>query len=60
MTKTLFEQWFRCIFLPNIGAERPVLLLMDNHGSHISKAVSDLATENEVFTKTYVHPLLLH
>jgi hypothetical protein len=52
MTKPLFEQWFRLVFIPNVGEDRPVLLLMDNDGSHISTAVFNLATEHQVYPDT--------
>jgi hypothetical protein len=34
MNDILGEMWFRQVFLPNIGNERPQLLILDSHGSH--------------------------
>ena len=48
MDRELFVQWFRGIFLKNCGRQKPVLLLMDNHVSHISAEVIDLAKTNQV------------
>ena len=42
----LFFKWFRDTFIPHCGSARPVLLLFDNHESHISIEVIQLdATE---------------
>ena len=48
MDKELFLEWFQKLFLPNCGRERPVMLLLDNHDSHLSSTVIDIARENEV------------
>ena len=48
MDKHLFTEWFKRIFLRNCGSERPVLLLLDNHDSHLSYEVLDLAMKNQV------------
>lgn len=34
MTEKLSQEWFRKLFLPNISAARPQLLILDSHGSH--------------------------
>lgn len=44
----LFVEWFQLCFVPYIGARRPVLLILDNHASHVSKAFVDAARENSV------------
>ena len=48
----LFLQWFH-FFLSNIPPSRPVLLIMDGHGSHVSIDVIQLAQDNDF------HPLRL-
>ena len=48
MDKELFQDWFEKVFLPNCGRERPVILLLDNHDSHLSSKVIDLAREKQV------------
>ena len=48
MDRHLFREWFQRIFLQNCGSERPVLLLLDNHDSHISYDVLDMAMKNQV------------
>ena len=39
----IFYTWFISSFVPNCGRKRPVLLVMDNHVSHISPRVIDAA-----------------
>ena len=51
MSEALFVTWFKDIFLKHIGPERPVILLFDNHKSHLSVEVSQLAIENQVRSK---------
>lgn len=48
METTLFYNWFRDVFLKNIGEERPVLLVYDGHVTHISTKLIQLAQENNV------------
>ncbi|XP_011859301.1 PREDICTED: uncharacterized protein LOC105556801 [Vollenhovia emeryi] len=43
----LFEMWFKR-FINDIPPKRPVLLLMDGHGSHINLSVLELAFQNEI------------
>ncbi|XP_052767920.1 uncharacterized protein LOC128208401 [Mya arenaria] len=44
----IFHQWLMQIFIPNCGKDRPVLLLMDNHDSHVSISTLDAAIANGV------------
>ena len=44
----LFMAWMRKIFLRYCGSQRPVLLFVDGHASHINLDVIDLARDNEV------------
>lgn len=48
MDSDLFFKWFRDIFIPHCGSARPVLLLLDNHESHISIEVIQLARANKI------------
>ncbi|KAG5893441.1 hypothetical protein JTB14_012162 [Gonioctena quinquepunctata] len=47
-SQKLFYNWFKKVFLPNIGPERPVLLIYDGHVTHISTKLIRLAIENRV------------
>ena len=47
--RELFEVWFQKLFMMNCGAERPVVLLLDNHDSHYSLKVIEMARANEVW-----------
>ena len=40
--------WFRDVFLPNCGDIRPQFLLMDNHHSHETLGLLEIASENEI------------
>jgi len=48
MDTELFLIWFRDLFIPNCGSERPVVLIMDNHDSHINIDIVKLARENSI------------
>ncbi|XP_033749086.1 uncharacterized protein LOC117333772 [Pecten maximus] len=48
MDTDLFQIWFKNIFLKYCSKERPVLLLLDNHDSHISIPVIDMARAERV------------
>ena len=48
MTTSAYIDWFRNIFIPSLPEERPVLLVLDGHSSHISFEVRELAIENGV------------
>lgn len=48
MDSELFELWFDNIFLPHCGSRRPVLLIFDNHDSHISLSLLKKAMANDV------------
>ena len=43
----LFMKWFE-FFLANIPPTRPVLLIMDGHGTHMSIELIELARSNDV------------
>ena len=48
MTTSAYIDWFRNILIPSLPEERPVLLVLDVHSSHISFEVRELAIENGV------------
>ena len=48
MTTTAYINWFRNIFIPSLPEERPLLLVLDGHSSHISFEDRELAIENGV------------
>ena len=52
MNSTLFNAWFRKIFLRYAPASRPILLLLDGHSSHYCPDTIQLASENEVIMFT--------
>ena len=44
----LFLDWFQNVFVENCTKVRPVILIMDNHVSHLSTSVIDVAEENNI------------
>ncbi|CAC5388774.1 unnamed protein product [Mytilus coruscus] len=44
----LYMNWFNNAFLPSIGRKRPVLLIHDNHVTHLSTYAIDAARDNGV------------
>lgn len=48
MDTELFQLWFTRCFIPNCGRARPVILLMDNHDSHISIPLIEEARANGI------------
>ena len=44
----LFLQWMKKVFVKHCGMQRPVLLFLDGHASHVSVDVIDVAQENDV------------
>ena len=44
----LFVQWFEYTFVPYIGDKQPVLFILDNHSTHVSKAFIDSARRHKV------------
>ena len=40
--------WFKHTFLPNIGQERPQLLILDGHDSHCFVELIELAREEQI------------
>ncbi|XP_069131674.1 tigger transposable element-derived protein 1-like [Argopecten irradians] len=48
MNEELGEEWFRGVFLPNCGPERPQLLILDGHGSHETLGLLELAESENI------------
>ena len=48
MTKIGFLDWFQNLFIPSLTEERPVLLIIDGHSSHISYNVRQVAKQNDI------------
>lgn len=48
MKTTLYFNWFRDVFVRNIGEKRSVLLIYDGHTTHISTKLIRLAVENQL------------
>ena len=48
MDSDLFVQWLEEVFIPNCGRSRPVLLIMDNLGAHMTPRAIDLARDNQI------------
>ena len=46
MTAELFERWFTKSFVPNVGSERPALLIFDGHNSHVTPELTTAAQKN--------------
>ena len=44
----LFLLWMKKVFLRHCGSQRPIILFVDGHVSHITLNVIDLARENDV------------
>lgn len=48
MDTELFKLWLKYIFIPHCGSRRPVLLVLDNHDTHISLKIIEMAKENTI------------
>ncbi len=48
MTSDLMVQYLEKCFLPNIGNDRPILLFMDQHSSHMTPAIIETAIANKI------------
>ncbi|KAJ8886511.1 hypothetical protein PR048_012722 [Dryococelus australis] len=52
ITSELFLEWFQ-FFIHSIPPNRPVVLFMDSHSSHITPEVIELAHEQDIFLLTF-------
>ena len=43
-----FIDWFSNVFIPSLPEERPILLILDGHTSHVSLKVRKLAMEHKI------------
>ena len=48
MTTSAYIDWLRNMLLPSLPDERPILLILDGHSSHVSYEVRQLAISNGV------------
>ena len=48
MTAHTFIDWFSNVFIPSLPEERPILLILDGHTSHVSLEVRKLAIEHKI------------
>ena len=48
MRTELFLDWFQRCFVPHCGRARPVILVLDNHVSHISLPLIECARHNQI------------
>ena len=48
MVEHTFLDWMRSLFIPSIPNERPVLLILDGHSSHVSYDIRLLAVEHNI------------
>ena len=48
MTIAAYIDWFQNLFIPSLPSERPILLILDGHSSHISHEVCELAIKNNI------------
>ncbi|XP_065196899.1 uncharacterized protein LOC135828375 [Sycon ciliatum] len=48
MDRELFQSWFKDLFLASTSREKTQLILMDNHSSHISVEILELARKSNV------------
>ena len=46
MTAELFERWFTKSFVPNVGSDRPALLIFDRRSSHVTPELITAAQKN--------------
>ena len=43
-----FNNWFQKLFIPNLPPQRPVLLILDEHSSHITVDLLETAVSNQI------------
>jgi hypothetical protein len=48
MTSEVFENWFKNQFLPFVGEVRPIILIFDDHTTHVTPQLLQLAEESGV------------
>lgn len=48
MNGDLFLTWFKDLFIPHCGRQRPVILIMDNLASHLSPDIIDVTKRNRI------------
>ena len=48
ITNELFQSWFTECFIKQCGKARPVLVVMDNHVTHLNKSIIDVAQQEHI------------
>ena len=48
MNEVNFVDWFKNLFIPSLPEERPVILILDGHESHVEYEVRQLAIDNGI------------
>ena len=48
MNEVNFVDWFKNLFIPSLPEERPVILILDGHESHVKYEVRQLAIDNGI------------
>lgn len=48
MEAEVFHNYIKTILIPNLGAERPVLIIYDGHSTHVDIKVVELAIQNQI------------
>ena len=48
MTAPAFQDWFKSQFIPSLPNERPILLILDGHTSHINYEICRTARSNDI------------
>ena len=56
MDSELFHEWFTKVFLVHANKRRPLLLIMDNHESHLNLRTLEKAKSEQVLSpKILIH-----
>ncbi|XP_071177039.1 uncharacterized protein [Mytilus edulis] len=56
----LFNNWFKKLFIPNLPPQRPVLLILDVHSSHITVDLLETAVSNQIVLMFCLPPHTTH
>ena len=57
MTVSAYVDWFQNLFIPSLPKERPILLILDGHSSHVSYEVRQLVIANGIHMLKLAPPL---
>lgn len=59
MDTEIFHNYFEKVLIPNLGEERPALIIYDGHSTHVDARIVELAVRNNV-TILKLHPHTSH